>query len=187
MTDFIEICGQQFNKNITYFSFEWPLIEIEDMNELKKLSIFPYLTSASFSGTNLNDFGLFLISQCEDIDNLNLQHTEITNDGILHLKNLQELKFLRLKENNQLNNSCIPFLNLCHELIDLQIHETSINEDGLRNLNIPGLKNLIIDVWDNNFSFEFLKDYSAKYLECAILAKGNGEFLNGNFNGKWKS
>ena len=186
MTDFIEICGQKFNRSITHFSFEWPLNKIEDMNELQKLSNFRDLTSASFSGTNLNDFGLSIISQCENIDNLNLQETEITNHGISHLKNLKKLKFLRLKENVQLNNSCVPFLNLCHELIDLQIHETSINEDGLGDINIAGLKDLIINVWENNDTFEFLKDYSTKYPKCTILVKGKGEFFNGNFEGEWK-
>ena len=187
MTDLIEICGEQFYENITHFSFKRVFTQIENMRELEQFSQFSKLTSASFTGTNLNDFGLSLLTQCKHIDNLNLQETEITNQGISHLKNLPHLKYLRLKENDQLDNSCIPFLNDCQNLIDLQIHETSINQEGLRELHIPGLKDLTIDVWDNNFDFEFLKEYSLKYPECAILAKGNGEFLNGIFNGNWTS
>ena len=184
MTHFIEISGHRFDKSITHLS--WPTTEVADMNELKKLSDFPYLTSVIFSRTNLNDSGLLLIAQCETIDNLNLQETEITNNGISHLKNLRRLKYLRLKENTQLDNSCILFLNLCHQLIDLQIHETSINENGLRELNLPGLKDILIDVWENNYSFDFLMDYSAKYSGCTIMVKGKGEFAKGNFTGTWE-
>ncbi|MGV3612107.1 MAG: hypothetical protein ACO1N0_14205 [Fluviicola sp.] len=185
MTDLIEICGEQFSGSITHFSFKRAFTKIENMRELEQFSQFRKLTSASFPGTNLDDYGLSFVTQCKHIDNLNLQETEITNQGISHLKNLIHLKYLRLKENDQLDNSCIPFLNDCQNLIDLQIHETSINQEGLRELHIPGLKDLIIDVWDNNFDFEFLKEYSLKYPECAILAKGKGVFLNGTFNGEW--
>lgn len=181
----VVICGQKFEPGITHFSFEWPFTQINDMRELSKLAYFPNLTSATFTGTNLDDFGLELVSNCTTIDNLSLQETQITNQGILHLKNLINLKYLRLKGNLQLDDRCILFLNHCSKLIDLQIHETNITETGLKQLHIPGLKNIIVAIDANNFSYDFLKKRSIEKPECSILAKGKGCFLNGNFEGNW--
>jgi hypothetical protein len=41
---------------------------------------------------------------------------------------------------------------------------------------------LVIDVWQDNFTDDFLIGYSEKYPEYKVLVKGKGDFLNGNFN-----
>ena len=41
---------------------------------------------------------------------------------------------------------------------------------------------LVIDVWQDNFTYDFLIGYSEKYPECQVIVKGKGDFLNGNFN-----
>jgi hypothetical protein len=176
-----EIFGEKINKGISHFSLG-PFGRILDMRELKKLVNFKNLSSISLSGSGLTDTGLSYIVQCERVEHLNLQSTEITNQGLAHLQQLKNLKELRLKENEQLDDTCIPFLNLCQGLVDLQIHETSITEEGLRNLNISGLKQIVIDVWQDNFTYDFLIGYSEKYPECQVIVKGKGDFLNGSFN-----
>ncbi len=173
--DTIEICGQSFDRNSEHFIFEWPFCEIKEMSELAKLKRFPNLKSASFGSTNLNDSGLNLICKNLYIENLNLQDTQISNSGIIFLSQLKELSYLRLKENYQLDNDCIAYINNLKNLIDLQIHETSINQNGFKNLNLPKLKNLIVNEGDK----DVLISLSCKLPQCTILAKGKAEFLNG--------
>ena len=183
MSRITEYLRKLFKNENPKSSFALPHENKKDMGELKYL--YSHQSEASFAMTDLDDSGLLQISGFKYLSNLNVQETEITDQGISYLKNLKYLSHLRLKGNPQLTNACIPFLNECRDLIDLQIHETSIDEDGLRALNIPGLEDLIIDVSNGNFSFEFLIEYSAKFPNCRILAKGNGEFLNGKFDGEW--
>lgn len=188
----IKIGSHYYDLNLKHFCFEREE-SLGYIDDLQLLSQFPNLTSASFSCSNLNDEGLAHISDCYKIEYLDVQDTEITNEGIKHLKNLNNLQYLRLKENSQLTNDCIPDLAALDFLSNLQIHETSINEEGLKkfvalkNLELYCfLENICIDVWNNNYTFEGLLDISKKIPDCAILAKGNGEFLNGTFNGKWR-
>lgn len=186
MSRFVAYLRQLFKNENPQSSFALPHEHKKDMGELKNIYDLTYLGEASFALSELDDSGLLQISEREYLWNLNVQDTAITDQGISYLKNLKYLSHLRLKGNTQLTNACIPFLNECQELTNLQIHETSINEDGLRELNIPGLEDLIIHVRNGNFSFEFLIEYSAKSPNCRILAKGQGEFLNGKFDGEWE-
>lgn len=171
----IEICGQSFDRQSDYFSFEWPFSEINEMSELAKLSEFPNLKTVSLDSTNLNDYGLKFVCQCPLIDNLNLQDTKITKIGIAYLVRLKKLAHLRLKENWQLDNSCVIHLNTLDNLVDLQIHETSIDKDGIANLNLPNLRNLLVGEADRGI----LLALSKRLPECEILVKGKAEYLNG--------
>ena len=141
---------------------------------------------ASFSCSDLDDEGLSTVSDYIEIENLNLQETEITNNGIKYLKKLKYLNILRLKGNPQLTNECIPYLTDLENLQELQIHETSIDQDGLEKLVVlEHLENIVLEVWENNFTYEGLLKFSIAMPNCTILAKGDGEFHNGKFNGKW--
>lgn len=175
----IEICGQSFDKSIKHFSFKTSFFKIENMEELKQLAAFPNLESANFSDTNLNDLGLQYVCANKNIDNLDLQATQITDEGLRYLGQLKNLQYLRLKENDQLTNACIPYLNQLQNLVDLQIHETSITREGLKLLAIQSLENLILDIDDDNFSYEDLLEFSSRYPTCEILAKGEALFYGG--------
>jgi hypothetical protein len=72
----IRINQQTFDSSIEHISFAFE--HIENMDELKQLRLFPALTSASFSGTNLDDVGLEHVSQVSSLENLNLQNTRIS-------------------------------------------------------------------------------------------------------------
>ena len=93
----IHISGIGFLRDLTHFSFPWPHREINDMSELGKLALFPDLTSASFTDTNLDDRGMYYLCMSKGIENLCLQGTAITNRGIQYLAELPRLKHLRLK------------------------------------------------------------------------------------------
>lgn len=120
MENLIKIGNHCYELNSFHFSLKWE-DSLSYINELFNLNQFPNLKSASFSGSNLNDEGLTHISNCSEIENLNLQETEITNEGIKYLKKLSKLKHLRLKGNPQLTNDCISYLMEIENLHNLQI------------------------------------------------------------------
>jgi hypothetical protein len=181
----ISIGSQFYEEGTAYVS--WPLGDSANKKELEKLNVLPNLLGASFSGSNLNDEGMAVLCELSVLENLNLQGTEITNDGLCGLKKLTQLKYLRLKENWQLTNSCILHLKQIRSLCDLQIQETGINQDGLDRLSgMTSLRNIVLSVYDRNFTYDRLLELSKKLPACTILAKGHGEFLNGRFDGDWK-
>jgi hypothetical protein len=185
MSRAVRINQRMFDSSIEHISFVFE--HIENMDELKQLRLFPALTSASFSGTNLDDVGLEHVSQVSSLENLNLQNTSISNDGLACLERLPRLQHLRLKENTQLTNACVPRLLRLERLVDLQIHGTSIDEHGLSQIEgMRNLRDICLDVWNNNYSFDGLLALSARMPACTILAKGQGVFVQGRFEGTWK-
>ena len=183
---YLDIDGQCVDPYATHFAFcGWN--HIWRMDDLRKLALLPNLKSASFCGTNLDDVGLEHISHAATLENLNLQDTSISDDGLAHLTRLPRLHSLRLKGNRQLTNQCVPHLLRLTTLTDLQIHETAIDQRGLANLQgMANLRKICVDVWDNNYTFDGLRALSARMIECTILAKGRGEFSQGQFHGQWE-
>jgi hypothetical protein len=181
----ILIDGQLFDPSSTHFAF--PLYHrIGDMRELAKLRQFTNLTSANFCGSGLDDRGLHVVAGVTTIAHLNLQDTCITNQGLRVLAHLPRLTSLRLKENAQISNACLPYLLTLTQLEDLQIHETAINQDGLDQLTVmASLRDICISVYRGNYSFDRLLALSTRMPQCAILAKGHGTFLQGVFSGSW--
>ncbi|MCG8576835.1 MAG: hypothetical protein MI810_18285 [Flavobacteriales bacterium] len=173
----ISICNQEFDEDLSYFTFDTHF-KISDMEELQKLKEFRNLQIASFDTTNFNDTGIkYLVENAPNIDNLSLQNTKISDDGIKYLTQLKQLKYLRLKENRQLTNKCVPSFNLCHDLIDLQLHETSVTIDGLNQLKLPKLENLMFDFKGKDFGA--VEELSKRLPQCNILIKGKAEFEGG--------
>ncbi|GAA5096492.1 hypothetical protein GCM10023210_30310 [Chryseobacterium ginsengisoli] len=186
MENSIKIGNHHYDVNSDHFLLKWEE-SLSNFKELSYLKRFPNLISASFTNSNLNDEGLAHVSNCSKIENLNLQDTEITNDGIKYLKNLKFLQYLRLKGNSQLTDECISHLLELENLLNLQIQETSITEDGLKKLTaLKYMENITIQVQSNNYTFEGLLKISSKLPDCEILAKGDGTFCNGEFEGKWR-
>jgi len=181
----IQIDGQAFDTTLEYFSF--PLYhQIQDMEELAKLRLLSRLTSANFFGTDLDDRGLQHVARVSTLDQLDLQETKITNDGLAHLAKLPLLSYLRLKDNRQLTNDCIPHILRLTALSNLQVHETSIDQAGLNQLaTLQNLRDICLYVEDDNYSFQALLELSARMPQCTILAKGRGEFRDGEFDGNW--
>ncbi len=181
----ITIGFQSYEEGADYIS--WPYGDLIKKKDLEKLKLLPNLRGISFSGSNLNDEGMDVLCELSLLEKLDLQGTEITNDGLCGLKKLTQLKYLRLKENWQLTNSCILHLKQIRSLCDLQIQETGITQDGLNRLcGMSSLQNIVLSVDDGNFMYEKLLELSKNLPTCAILAKGHGEFLNGKFKGDWR-
>jgi len=184
MGPIIRVGEESFDSSIDHISFASP--HIENMDELKQLRLFAKLRSASFSGTNLDDVGLEHVSHVPTLENLNLQETRITNVGLGCLHRLPSLQCLRLKDNLQLNNACIPQLLRLGTLVELQIHETSIDQHGLKELErMKSLRSICLSVCAENYPFDMLLALSTRMPACTILAKGHGDFFQGNFDGIW--
>lgn len=184
----IQIGKHSYDINTDHFSLKSVCVEINDMQELHKLKLLSNLNSVSLSSSNLNDEGLEIVCDIPQLNALDLQSTQITNQGLRHLHKLKKLTWLRLKENAQLTNECIPFLLQIESLQDLQIHETSVNQKGLNELAVmKSLRHIIVDIWKDNYTYEGLLQLSIAMPECKILAKGYGAFYNGEFEGKWNN
>ncbi|RZS93549.1 hypothetical protein [Aquimarina brevivitae] len=175
----ITICDESFKRNITHFSFQSLYKEIEDMKELKKLKLFPNLTSISLNGTNITDYGLQFIGDCSGLENINLTFTSISDLGIVHLTKLNNLKHLRLKE-TYITAKSIVYFNQMPNLKSLQIHETEISGSDLKDLSITGIEEIFVDC-DNPKDFNTLLTLSEKLSKCTIHNKGNGFFKQGKF------
>ncbi len=181
----IDIDGESFDPEIEHFAFSL-YHRIANMDELAKLRSLTRLVSASFMATGLDDRGLSHVADVPTIENLNLQDTAITNDGLAHLRRLPRLQYLRLKDNPQLTNACIRHLLPLSALVDLGIHETSIDQRGVDRLTgLTSLRDLCIYVRDGNYRFDALLALSSRMPWCRILAKGRGEFYDGAFVGTW--
>ncbi len=183
---YLDIDGDCVDPYATSFSFTgWN--HIWRMDDLRKLARLPNLKSASFRGFNLDDIGLAHISHAATLENLDLQETKISNDGLAHLARLPRLHSLRLDGNRQLTNQCVPHLSRLTSLTDLQICETAIDQCGLANLGgSTNLRRICVDVRDDNYTFDNLLALSARMTECTILVAGRGQFSQGQFlGGRW--
>ncbi|MFT3699299.1 MAG: hypothetical protein QM831_39490 [Kofleriaceae bacterium] len=158
---------------------------IEDPDDLSPLAQLP-ITQLTCAMTNLDDRGLHHICSIATLENLNIQATQVTDDGLAELVRLPALRSLRLKENHQLTNACVPSLVRCRHVEDLQIHETSIDEAALAMLRMLPLRELCLWVTDGNFTFDKLVEFSKRVPACAILCKGRGTFRDGAFEGTWR-
>lgn len=155
------------------------------MQQLRRLAALPRLSSASFCDVPLTDEGLGYVCECTTLDNLRLQHTALTNGGLAVLARLPALRYLRLKDNPQLDDGCVPHLSALTRLVNLQVHETSIRATGLMALSgVPDLEELVVDT--ETGSREALEALSRKRPKCEILVKGQGSFFAGRFEGRWQ-
>lgn len=51
---------------------------------------------------------------------------------------------------------------------------------------LTNLRDICIYVWQGNYTFAHLFEFSKRLPTCRILAKGHGEFLAGTFEGTWE-
>lgn len=177
----VNILGHDYDKNIDALLLD----TISNSNELVSLKKFPNLKYIGLYNSNIDDQGLKYLSASVTIDNVNLQGTAITDKGIAYLSNLTQLKYLRLKECDQITNNCITHINSMIHLEDLQIQETNIDQQGLQHLALANLRFICLDIWEGNYTYNFLTQFSKRFPDCEILAKGKGSFQSGQFDGIW--
>jgi len=97
---------------------------------------------------------------------LDLNETDITNESIKLLTNLEYVKELRMKQCRNIDNGCIEYLNKLTQLEFLHLKSTATNIDGLLKLNnLPNLKQLM-------FSEENVESIKEKMLQLKALLPG---------------
>ncbi|MFD0992006.1 hypothetical protein [Tenacibaculum geojense] len=176
----MQIIDKEVNINTDYLSLSF-FGEIE-ITELEKLCQLKKLTHLNLSSSDLFDKHLEIIGQLESIKLLDLDLTEITDNGLQNLKPLRQLKELRLKDNPQLTDKCIEFLSDIEQLELVHIENTSITMIGLTKLlNQKKLNSVILDFELDNEINELL-NLSKKYPKLKIIIKGKGVILNGKLN-----
>lgn len=135
-------------------------------------------SSASFHDVPIDDEGLACLCEVSTIENLVLQNTRVSNAGLSQLARLTALVHLRLEDNPQLSDECVPHLRSLWRLQSLAVHETSITASGLAQLaGLPELRDLCVD--DETGSEAELLELSKLLPRCEILIKGWGALLAG--------
>lgn len=155
-------------------------VEHYDMEQLRGLRELSKLRSVSLYDIPLDDHGLSYICDCAGLDDLVLQNTALSNEGLAQLARLPQLTHLRLKDNRQLDDGCAPHLAALLGLVNLQLHETSIGRAGLAQLvGLRELKDLLVSLDDARLTQADLLALSAQMPRCSILVKGLGSFEAG--------
>ena len=96
----------------------------------------------------------WLVSRLEEIEMLDMDETNISNEAIANLTQLGSIKELRLKDNFELTDDCIGDLNNIPSLQLLHLGSTSITLEGLKKLQLKNLQHLL-------FSFDGEVDLSS--------------------------
>lgn len=156
--------------------------EIE-MVEFEKLSQFKKLKHLNVSSSDLFDEHLeIIIGQMDSLELLDLDSTEITNNGLRNLKSIKQLRELRLKDNPQLTDECVDFLSDIEQLELIHIDNTSITITGLTKLlALKEMKSVILGC-DFDSKIEELMRITEDYPKLEITLKGTGIISNGRLN-----
>jgi hypothetical protein len=180
MSDTIIIFDQTVAIDTTYLS----LVFVEQLNstELMKIRKLSKLTTLNASNYLLNDEHLEIIGSIAGLETLHLVMTEITDEGIAYLGPLIKLQELRLKDNPQLTDACIPHLAMLQALKLIHLGNTDISVEGLTELmSKVALTTLILDSELDEY-IEPLLQLSREYPKLEILLKGTGTIAKGTLN-----
>lgn len=91
------------------------------------------------------DDDLKIIGQLSHVDDLDLQGTRITDEGLIHLKRLPMLRILELS-GTQITGEGLAHLSECASLTHLNLHETQVVDSSLVHLKqIPNLSGVALD------------------------------------------
>jgi Leucine-rich repeat (LRR) protein len=151
---------EQFWNNFFYFNVPKHLEQVPE-----------HLERVNFRIYNVDDYGLGeMVEYVKTINMLDLDGTDVTNEGIAHLTKLQELKELRLKECLGVDNRCIIHLNKLTGLTLLHLGGTAITaKDVLGLADLHRLKLLLISSVDYNNEVDDYKAIKALLPNCELL------------------
>lgn len=176
--EIINIINTAYETTTDYLNLSF-LGKIEN-TEIQKLLKLTKLRHLNASNTDLLDKHLETIGQIYSLELLDLDSTEITNNGLKFLENLKQLKELRLKDNPQLTDDSITYISNIELLELIHIENTSITIDGLKTLlNRKKLKEVILD---SDESINELIEITKEHRGLKIILKGTGIISNDNLN-----
>lgn len=82
----------------------------------------------------------YIAKRIKHIDEWNLNNSDISDDGVQHMLQLEYIRDLRLKSNRRLTNDCMTYLDQLTSLEFIHLGSTGVTVDGL--LKIPHLTKL---------------------------------------------
>ena len=111
-----------------------------DLDRLRKLvgkerveSVFNNQVSVQLGDSQITDDGLVHLKDIPNLDWLNLYNTQITDDGLAHLKRLTKLRGLFLNDTNISDAGLIHLENL-RSLRSLSLEDTKVTFEGVKKL-----------------------------------------------------
>lgn len=166
----VTIFDQDVSLDVPYFNMVW--VEKVLKKELLKLQQLKKLRHLNASCYRLQDKDLLTIGTLTQVELLDLVMTEITDSGLGHLQNMVCLEELRLKDNPQLTDNCIPHLVRLKSLKLLHLGTTSVTISGVRQLlEALELETLVLDD-DFEDHLEDLKALASSNSKLEIIVKG---------------
>lgn len=121
----------------------------------------------------IDEYLELMVTQVRSINMLDLDETDITNEGIEHLAKLDFIKELRLKGIRNINDDCIVHLNKIKGLELLHVRGTSITLDGALKLDaLKELKQLFISDKNEESDPEKIKQLRELMPDCEFVVNG---------------
>ena len=129
---------------------------------------------------NFNDEAFaFLMKNVKGVNMLDLNETEITNESIEFLTNLEYVNEIRARQCENLTDDCSEDLNKLTQLTFLHLRSTSITIDGLLNLkDLTNLKTLLFSADDILSIKEKLLDFKLMHLPCEMVIDSKPYYYN---------
>jgi len=113
-----------------------------DLSQINFKEIIPNksLLSASFNGSNITDNQACTLQNCEQLRELYLDSTDITDEALICIAKIPSLNYLKLNRCD-ISNEGLKHLYQCKSLKELQIIDTHVTDDAVKNLkkHLPDL------------------------------------------------
>ncbi|MBA3858496.1 MAG: hypothetical protein C0507_16435 [Cyanobacteria bacterium PR.3.49] len=113
-----------------------------DEDIISRMHILPKLHNLVLYGRGISDYGIKLLEKCDNLKELHLVDTNVTDKGLQSFANMRSLKWLSIDTAN-ITDSGIAYLRNLSQLEGLQLANTRASDDGLSVLlNYPQLEYL---------------------------------------------
>lgn len=111
-----------------------------------------------------------MITRVRSVDMLDLDETDITDEGVALLTQMDFIKELRLKGIHSITDECIPYLNQVKGLELLHIGGTNITLEGILRLGpLKELKKLLVSLPDTEDTMENKQRIAALFPGCEVI------------------
>ncbi|PHR12778.1 MAG: hypothetical protein COA40_07825 [Aequorivita sp.] len=108
--------------------------------------------------SNDDEFFYYLSKRVSIIPKIYLKRTWVTDEGVAHIRKLQQLKELTLRSHPNITKASIPYFNQMPHLERLNITRTQITLSHLcESLNNQNLKEVFLDSEENETEEEILE------------------------------
>lgn len=151
---------EQFWHNFFYFNVP------ENVDQVPE-----HLNRVNFRIYNVDDYGIGQMAEyVTSINMLDLDGTDVTNEGIEILTKLKDIKELRLKECMGIDSGCVPHLNKLAGLTLLHLGGTALRaKDVLQLPNLTQLETLLISSHEYEGEEADYRAIKSMLPECKLL------------------